>query len=547
MAIVPLLYTQDTVNGSARVREHDMHRLTDTERAAGIEPTNYAYTVGLSRRHGTLADGVTNDSAALARGDTAGDLTIMPGTHSIQDDLTLGNRTTFQPGAILKPASGKTITFAKMPTANISDQIFDLSSGGSVAWPVYDRGPIHAAWFGAIPAADGTKNDQHIPINQAISSLGTRGGIIQLLGGDYYCTNTINIAENTIIRGTGHQGTGIRVSSSWGASTSLILFKNGTSAQFGCRLEDLNVSGNGNATVTTLINAQSWNESCGFRDVWVRDFMKYGLQLSNYYGGAATAEIQGVQFFVDSTATDNTQIGLQLVDPGYTQGWFQLLVRHTVFAGNSTNGQTKFTGISADGRVKIVAQGIHGEFCRTVVALSGAASCVGSSVQGGGAGDVTNVFEVASSWTGSIHVSGARIGGSTKMVQDQRASPASLMTIGNSEPYGEPLIYPPDPARAIAGGRFVGTASPSITYARGISGIARQASGQFRFTLSPALGDASLYDVVAQVYHSATLATRVVNNSGTTFDVFFTDMANAAADPDAIGIKVYHRAGGSAT
>lgn len=548
MARTPIFTTLDSVNGALRSTENDALKRTDAERLSLVTPVNYAYAPNLSRRHGTVADGTTDDKAALARVDSVGDWSLQSGTHAVASNTTFSSRVTFEPGAILKPANGVTITLSKFPVASPSEQIFDLSAGGLIAWPTYDRHPVHAAWFGAIPAADATKSDQEVPINKAIVSLGSRGGVVQLAGGDYYCSNKITIIENTVLRGTGHQGTGIRVSSSWDdVDVALILFANGTSSQFGCRLEELNVDGSADAFVTDLIWAKSWNESCGFRDVWVRGWMKHGLYISDYYVGSATAELSGVQFFVDTSATDAAQVAIQLDDPGYTEGWFQFIVRHAVLAGNTTNGTTKFTGINATGRIKIIAQGIHCENALNVIVLDEEASCIGESVQAGGGAVVTNVFAVASTWTGKIHVTGARKGGATKLIDDNRGAPATLMTIGDTEPYSEPLIYPPDPARAIAGGYFVGTATPSITYAQGISAIARQAAGQFRFTLSPALGNLTLYDVAAQIYHTATLATRIVNNSGTTFDVFFTDMANAAADPDAIGIKVYHRAGGAAT
>jgi hypothetical protein len=65
MATVPLLYTQDTVNGSARVRENDWLRLTDAERAAEVIPANFSYPPGDIRRYGAKIDGSTDDTNAI--------------------------------------------------------------------------------------------------------------------------------------------------------------------------------------------------------------------------------------------------------------------------------------------------------------------------------------------------------------------------------------------------------------------------------------------------------------------------------------------------
>lgn len=416
---------------------------------AGVTPTNYSVPPAISGRFGDVADNATDVQAALENADAAGNISISAGadygTHRISSDLTFTNRVTVYPGEILKPDSGVEITFNKWPNAGPAERIFDLSAGGSITWSLYDRHELPASWFGAIAAADADKSDQDVEINQAISSLGSRGGVVTLLGGDYFCSNAVEVTENTVIRGQGHQATGLRVSSSWADSDDhLILFQNGTSAQFGCRLESLNVSGTSDAFVTALILARSWNEQCGLKDVWIRDFMKYGLYLENYYGGSAISEINGAQFFASSDATESVQAAIFLEDPGFSSGWFQLVVKHATLIGNTTNGSANFHGIIANGRTKLLAQGVHGESCYSVMTLADDASAYGNGVQLTGDGSGTNVFSISDGWTGTVDVGGVSLGGGTSVVSSNDGALISMA----SEPKDRHVIYPSSTALA---------------------------------------------------------------------------------------------------
>lgn len=519
----------------------------------GVTPTDYSYKELHSPRYGDVADGSTNVTTALTNGDAVGSLHIecgaAYGTHLIGSNLTFTNRPKIYPGEILKPDTGVSITFSKFPDIHPSHQAFDLSvvnDGTKIVWPTYDRWEVPAAWFGAIPNADATKHDQEKYIQYTLDSLGARGGVVKLAGGDYYCSNMLTVGTNRIIRGDNYLSTGLRVSGTgWGANTSFVQFINGTSSAFGSRLENLNIDGNSNTTVTKLIDAQDWNELCGLYFCYVRGFTKYGLYLSNYYSGSANAHLHAVQMFESSSASGVNRACIYMADPGFSQGWFQLHCKELVVVGNATDGQTNCTGIVAQGRVKVLAGGIHGEKLNSIISMSGAASVYGDSIQATGNATVTQVFSYGSTATGKIDVAGADIGGATYLVKDNRATATNLV-YGRAQPYSAPVIYPPDPARAIAGGKFVGTATPSISYAQGLSAIAHQATGQFRITLSPGLNDSTAYDVAVENYHSATLVHRVVNSTST-FDVFFTDLSNVATDPDAFAVKVYHRAGGANT
>ena len=180
--------------------------------------------------------------------------------------------------------------------------------------------------------------------------------------------------EGVTLKGVTNRGTNLRVSASWAdAFDHLVLFQDAatTTSMFNARLEDMSVNGESDAFVTRLIWARAWNEHCGLKNVIVKDFMKDGLELSNYYGGAATSELNQVEFFVSSSATDANQAGIRLVDPGFTVAWHQFLASHVVFAGNITNGKTSLISITADGRTRVINKGgLHAEKALAAVVLT---------------------------------------------------------------------------------------------------------------------------------------------------------------------------------
>ncbi len=74
-------------------------------------------------------------------------LILMPGTTFINTSLNIPCNVTLEhrQGAILKPASGTTVTICNPPVATSMQQIFDISAGG---WIVPSRGTIYVPWYG---------------------------------------------------------------------------------------------------------------------------------------------------------------------------------------------------------------------------------------------------------------------------------------------------------------------------------------------------------------------------------------------------------------
>jgi hypothetical protein len=118
------------------------------------------------KNFGAKGDGVTDDSTAIANAaaaaSVAGGIVHLPAaTYAIKNNLTLtGNYTVhFEPGAILAPTTGNTITLKDI-RADFGEQLFNLANGGIVNFVNGFSAPSHkfsVKWFGA--KGDGSTDD----------------------------------------------------------------------------------------------------------------------------------------------------------------------------------------------------------------------------------------------------------------------------------------------------------------------------------------------------------------------------------------------------
>ncbi len=99
-------------------------------------------------RYGAVGDGVTDNTAFLSAANGIGQPLFFPaGTYFVASNLTLSAPLTFDGAAILKPASGKTITINAAITNGLT-QIFNTILGGTIAGNIRANS-IPVEWFGA--------------------------------------------------------------------------------------------------------------------------------------------------------------------------------------------------------------------------------------------------------------------------------------------------------------------------------------------------------------------------------------------------------------
>lgn len=148
---------------------------------------------------GATGNGVTDERTALNNAQTSGPFFLTKGTYSIASNITITSDLHIEPGAVLKPESGVTISFESSLTAD-DYQIFDLSAGGLISFEKRSR-IIRAAWFGFSP--DATAATNQTAFNNAIAACPASNGAEILLPPGNIDTNKLTISKSGITV-TGH-------------------------------------------------------------------------------------------------------------------------------------------------------------------------------------------------------------------------------------------------------------------------------------------------------------------------------------------------------
>jgi hypothetical protein len=141
--------------------------------------------------------GLLDDRAALVACEAAGAFVdLSPGTYLVSSNLTLTKVLRFAPGAILKPASGVTITLTGEVIAG-AWQIFDISAGGTIAGPVRNQ-LVYPDWWGAAP---GVASSQTSKIQAAITFAEAGARTVYLRNGLWRCDTSLYMQQPASIIG----------------------------------------------------------------------------------------------------------------------------------------------------------------------------------------------------------------------------------------------------------------------------------------------------------------------------------------------------------
>lgn len=554
---------------------------------------------------GAVGDGVTDDAAALSTAGSSGaqSLLLPAGTYKVNSNITINASSVFQTGAILKPASGVTITLAYTFQAPIS-QIFDLSLGGTVAI-ARASSPVWAEWWGAL--GDLTKTNNEIPINQAIDALsvivgGSYGGKVRLSRGGFYISGVINLPDNIDLVGEGKFFTAIRANSGTWSGTNMIKVASGTSSTFSNQVRDLRLTASNVGSITAVIYAPAWQQKGGTDGVYIENFRTYGIQLDTGYGGATQIMLRRTEIFAAPNAFNGSSC-IYADFSNYLVGWYSLMLEQvqcgsalyaftftaTVSGGATsatlsaawpyesgawnvafsnglyrlvtlTNGATTATwsgglsssatasanaispfinGVIVKGNVILNVNDYHVENAGNGIVLQTTSRLTGAVVKPDGNNTVQNLINCSSTWTGNIDCSMVKKAGATNYITDSNRAYA----IANIEPYDDRLQWPPNPDKAICSGLVTGGATPSFAWQRGsiTMTVARQAAGQQRITFSSAFPGYLYYDVVAVSNDVNAPKTQVVNFSNSQFDVYTRTDGNVAADSASFTVKIFAR------
>ena len=400
----------------------------------------------------------TLNSAIAALPGSSYDVKLTPGTYVVNCNITLSGVWHFMPGAILKPGSGFTITFANMPVAG-TWQIFNLynastgtATGGTIALPQAEGTEVWGEWFGM--KADNATLHNEVGMQFAINTIypfaGASGGFVRLGSGVFLMCGSYEVINSVTIKGMGRSTTELLANPScWNGSPNMAVFFNsvGTKSQFGCWTEDLEFNANSIAAITSVIDASSWQEDSGLKRVLLLNFMGNGIIDINFFGGAADINLEDVEIFASPSATGLVN-GVLLQSP-LIQNWTNLNVNRLVFSADKPSLGNE-VGFALYGRINANVTGIHFEQCAVGFDLNDRANLTGNGINGGpGAGVIVQVSAFANpqnanerNLTGTttqisrVGVHGLILGGATTLFHD------AVNSTTTTDKFAFPFIYP---------------------------------------------------------------------------------------------------------
>lgn len=485
---------------------------------------------------GATADGVTDAKATLLTADTAcaasgAALRLTKGVYRIASNLTFASAVIFEPGAVLKPDANVTVTFSQNFAAPTSYQIFDLSNTGAFISLPYNLTEVWAEWWGA--KGNAVKTNNEVAINQAIAALaatatggsGVSYGVVRLGRGLFYTSGPINLSTQISLKGSHTFYTLIKANVATWSGGNMVTATTASAPMFSSRLEDMRLDANAIGSINAVVYSNAWQEKCGMFRCYVANFNGNGFSYDTGNGGAAHLRIQQCEFFPNNVNGANA---VRVTVP-YAQGWL-LLRLDEVTCGTPSVSPTGVSAFSLDGRVIAICSGVFSENINNGFLLTNAASVSGSGINGGL--NNATVFNMGSSWTGSVDVTGCHIGNATVMVTDSNR----VYAMAQLDPADGHLVWPPQPTRAIAAASI--TSAGAFLYQQGLTSVSRTGVGQYSITM-PSMDSSTSYDVLATTQGSGYQIV-VSPNSSTNFGIVTRDQTGALIDAP-FAVKVFHK------
>lgn len=376
-------------------------------------------------------------------------------------------------------AQKRTFTGASASTwhAWLEKQPYQAIEGGCL----FDNSTDDTTAFQAVlDAADDTVN-------------GAQGNKVLLPHGTAIVDTAFNIPNRVSIHGLSKRGSVLKADSGH-AGSYMFTADNGTSSMFDNGLHDLTLDCNDVAGLGGVLS-DAWQEGGGLHNVLINKFRTYGVRFQNGDGGAALCEIAQSEIF--GSAASAATAGIR-VDQISLTGNFMLKVRDTTIAGGDS-GTKLPRGIDVVND-SLHGQNVHFENCTTGIYLDGVGEHVLIGVTGGPG--VTNVVEIASTFTGSLTMLGCHRASATNLLLDNRTG--GLGTIGSEDPgFVRIDSRPARHAGAVVACANLNGVAVNITSGFGITSIARHSgvpAGDYDVTITTTLQSAD--DLIVTVGHN---------------------------------------------
>lgn len=425
-------------------------------------PTYASTSAGLA----ATSDG---DSFAVDNGD--GTVTIY-----LNDSGSAVAQRTLATVDFLASSSGGDLVGNQLPAgSDLRTQALSEFIGGSVLMPSQFSGTDEQRLARAITEANASRN-------------GGQGQTVQLARGEVVTTAPFNLASRVMLKGVSKRGTRIKADAAFSGSY-MVTVNDGTSSMFDNPLERLTIDCNDVASLGG-VDSEAWQEGGGLRDVLIEKVRGIGVYFHAMDGGAALCEIVQSEIFGSASGC---VAGIRIDDSISTQA-FQLRVVSTTFSGGGAAATSMPKAIDLI-KGSLFVKNCHVENCTTGVYVDGAGVVEIDGLTGAStAGGVTNLVEIASTFTGTLKIRNCKRNGATNLVLDNRTDGFGTIT-----GYDTDVFIRPEPevgsGAIVASASIDGTGTPVVTKGFGIASITDNGTGDYTLTLTRSAQTASDFTV----------------------------------------------------
>lgn len=148
------------------------------------------------RTFGAAGDGIKDDWPAFVGGDDSDEIRVTPGTYRIGSSLEIHAAMRMEPGAVIRPASGVTVTISG-PFEAGAYRVFDLSAGGLVAFGKGAVERIMPQWWGA--RGDGVTDDTAAIEAARDAALALGMNTLHFPAGTYVASPSLDLGGLTVV------------------------------------------------------------------------------------------------------------------------------------------------------------------------------------------------------------------------------------------------------------------------------------------------------------------------------------------------------------
>lgn len=249
---------------------------------------------------------------------------------------------------------------------------------------------------------------------------GAVGNVIQLPLGTAVMTAQVTLANDVRFLGTNKNGSIFRAAAGWsiGANPNMFYAVNGGISMFDSIFESMTVDCN-NVAGLNGIRSDAWQNNCGPRRCLIYQFTNFGLWVVKGDGGADIVPLEDVEIFGSGTITPVAGIRVEQIS---TLGNLVLHINRGVIAGSVGHALPRGIDIVND---STYLEKVHFEVCTSGLYIDGVGSHV--LINCAAFSTVTNVVEIASTFTGSLIMLGCRRGGATNLIKDNRVGGVGLI------------------------------------------------------------------------------------------------------------------------